>query len=77
MAWRLVDVALAPERATPVRIVVGFAPSGGNDIIARLIAQWPSERVGHQFLIENRPGPFFGRRQSIPHSQFLKPLASH
>jgi len=42
--------------ARPVRIIVGFAPAGGTDIMARLIAQWLSERLGQQFVIENRPG---------------------
>ena len=40
----------------PVHWIVGFAPGGGNDIIARLMGQWLSERTGQQFVIENRPG---------------------
>jgi len=42
--------------ARPVRIINGFAPGGTQDIIARLIGQWLSERLGQQFVIENRPG---------------------
>src|SRR6516162_5072174 len=37
-------------------LVAGFAPAGGVDITARLIGQWLSERLGQQFVIENRPG---------------------
>src|SRR5262249_30263550 len=40
----------------PVSLIAGFAPGGGVDITARLIGQWLSERLGQQFVIENRPG---------------------
>jgi tripartite-type tricarboxylate transporter receptor subunit TctC len=42
--------------ARPVRVIVGFPPGGGIDIIARLMGKWLSERLGQPFVIENRPG---------------------
>jgi tripartite-type tricarboxylate transporter receptor subunit TctC len=42
--------------ARPVRIVVGFAAAGGNDIVARIMGQWLSEKLGQQFVVDNRPG---------------------
>ena len=40
----------------PVRLIVGFPASSGPDLVARLIGNWLSERLGQSFVIENRPG---------------------
>jgi tripartite-type tricarboxylate transporter receptor subunit TctC len=51
---RIAGAQTYPTR--PVRIVVGFAAGGTQDIAARLIGQWLSERTGQQFIVENRSG---------------------
>jgi len=51
---RIARAQTYPSR--PVHWIVGFAAGGGNEIVARLIGQWLSERTGQPFIIENRPG---------------------
>ena len=45
-----------PYPSRPVRWIVGFTPGGATDVMARLMGQWLSERLGQPFVIENRPG---------------------
>src|SRR5215510_273246 len=40
----------------PVRLLIGFAAGGTQDVIGRLLGQWLTERLGQQVIIENRPG---------------------
>ena len=52
--WRFAWAQAYPSR--PVRLIVPFAAGGGTDITARVMGQWLSERLGQQFVIDNRPG---------------------
>ena len=54
VASRIVLAQTYPTR--PVRLILGYAPGNAPDIVARLIGQWLSERLGQPFIIENRPG---------------------
>ena len=51
---RVANAQSYPTR--PVRLIVPFAAGGGTDITARVMGQWLSERLGQQFVIDNRPG---------------------
>jgi hypothetical protein len=58
----------------PVRLIVGFPAGGTPDIIARLIGQWLSGRVGQQFIIDNRPG-FASSQMPMTPTEFGKFVA--
>ena len=49
-------LAAAPYPARPVRVVAPFAPGGGTDIVARVLAQQFAEQLGKSFIVDNRPG---------------------
>jgi tripartite-type tricarboxylate transporter receptor subunit TctC len=51
---RLARAQAYPNR--PVHLIVPYPPGGGADLLARMMGQWLSERLGQQFVIENRPG---------------------
>jgi tripartite-type tricarboxylate transporter receptor subunit TctC len=51
---RIAGAQAYPTR--PVRVIVGFAPGNTSDVLARLMGQWLSERLGQPFIVENRPG---------------------
>jgi tripartite-type tricarboxylate transporter receptor subunit TctC len=51
---RIAQAQVYPAR--PVRIIVPFTPAGTTDLVGRLIGQWLSERLGQQFIVDNRPG---------------------
>src|SRR6185369_3014980 len=51
---RVIQAQAYPTR--PVRILVGYPAGGSTDFTARLMAQWLTERLGQQFVVENRPG---------------------
>ena len=56
LVWPAGGASALDYPSRPVRFVVGYPPGGATDILARLIGQRLSEKVGQQFVIENKPG---------------------
>jgi tripartite-type tricarboxylate transporter receptor subunit TctC len=50
------DASAIDYPTRPARIIVGYAAAGPTDITGRLVGQWLSERLGQQFIVDNRPG---------------------
>lgn len=56
LVFRVAAAESSAYPTKPVRWIVGFPPGGPADVFSRLVGQWLSERLGQQFVIENRPG---------------------
>jgi tripartite-type tricarboxylate transporter receptor subunit TctC len=63
LAGALTAAAVFPKLASaidyptrPIRLVIGFPPGGGADVVGRIMARWLSERLGQQVIVENKPG---------------------
>ncbi len=56
LAWGIAPASAADYPNRPVRWLIGFAPGGPVDIVARIMSQWLSEHFGQQFVVENRAG---------------------
>ena len=56
LIWPAGNASALDYPTRPVRFVVGYPAGGATDILARLIGQRLSERLGQQFVIENKPG---------------------
>ena len=59
----------------PVNLIVTFPAGSAPDIIARLAGQWLSERIGQQFVIENKPGFGYRVRRELPGGRVHNPDA--
>ena len=54
--FAVTQASAADYPTRPVRVIVGYPAGGSTDIVARIIGNWLSTRLGQQFIVENRPG---------------------